>query len=68
VLGYAKELVQIIEKQKISQPLVEGVFCGLTVLVSFHPEMPLFRNLGVNLRDFLCDVPNVRLRAIPWFP
>ena len=24
---------------------------------SFHPEMALFRNLGVNLRDRLCDVP-----------
>ena len=26
-------------------------------LASFHPEMALFRNLGVNLRDRLCDVP-----------
>jgi len=34
-------------------------------LASFHPEMALFRNLGVNLRDRLCDVPPVRLRAIP---
>jgi hypothetical protein len=33
-------------------------------LTSFHPEMALFRDLGVNLRDSLCDVPNVRLRAI----
>ncbi len=28
-----------------------------TILASFHPEMALFRNLGVNLRDRLCDVP-----------
>jgi hypothetical protein len=28
-------------------------------------EMALFRNLCVNLRDCLCDVPLVRLRAIP---
>jgi hypothetical protein len=25
-------------------------------LISFHPEMALFRNLGVNLRNHLCDV------------
>jgi hypothetical protein len=28
-----------------------------TSLVGFHPEMALFRNLGVNLRDRLCGVP-----------
>ncbi len=28
-----------------------------TALGSFHPEMALFRNLGVNLRDRLCGVP-----------
>jgi hypothetical protein len=28
-----------------------------TSLASFHPEMALFRNLCVNLRDRLCDVP-----------
>ena len=27
------------------------------LLTSFHPEMALFRNLGVNPRDRLCDVP-----------
>ena len=26
-------------------------------LVSFRPETALFRNLFVNLRNFLCDVP-----------
>ena len=26
-------------------------------LASFHPEMALFRNLGVNLQDRLCGVP-----------
>jgi hypothetical protein len=25
-------------------------------LTSFHPEMALFPNLGVNLRNYLCDV------------
>ena len=30
---------------------------GYYDLGSFHPEMALFRNLGVNLRDRLCDVP-----------
>jgi len=46
-------------------------------LISFHPEMALFRNLcacpvkceayfsGVNLRNYLCGVPLVRLRVIP---
>jgi hypothetical protein len=38
---------------------------GGDMLTSFHPEMALFRNLGVNLLDCLYDVPNVRLRAIP---
>jgi hypothetical protein len=37
----------------------------ISQLPSFHPEMALFRDLGVNLRDSLCDVPNVRIRAIP---
>ena len=27
-------------------------------LASFHPEMALFRNLGVNLQDRLCGVPS----------
>ena len=27
------------------------------ILASFHPEMALFRNLGVNPRDRLCGVP-----------
>ena len=27
------------------------------MLASFRPEMALFHNLGVNLRVFLCDVP-----------
>jgi hypothetical protein len=26
-------------------------------ITSFHPEMALFRNLGVNLQDRLCGVP-----------
>ncbi len=30
--------------------------------------MALFCNLCVNQRDSLCDVPYVRLRAIPRFP
>jgi len=30
--------------------------------------MALFRNLCVNLRNYLCGVPLVRLRVIPWFP
>ena len=34
-------------------------------LISFHPEIALFRNLCVNLRNYLCGVPLVRLRAIP---
>ena len=34
-------------------------------LTSFHPEIALFRNLCVNLRNYLCGVPLVRLRAIP---
>jgi len=34
-------------------------------LASFHPEMALFRNLCVNLRNYLCGVPLVRLRVIP---
>ncbi|MGD8770513.1 MAG: hypothetical protein PVJ06_10775, partial [Desulfobacterales bacterium] len=34
-------------------------------LVSFHPEMALFRNLCVNLRNHLCGVLRVRLRVIP---
>jgi hypothetical protein len=31
----------------------------------FHPEMALFRNLCVNLRNYLCGVLLVRLRVIP---
>ena len=34
-------------------------------LNSFHPEMALFRNLGVNQRNCLSDVPYVRLGVIP---
>jgi hypothetical protein len=34
-------------------------------LISFHPEIALFRNLCVNLRNYLCGVPLARLRAIP---
>jgi hypothetical protein len=34
-------------------------------LISFHPEIALFRNLRVNLRNYLCGVPLVRLRIIP---
>jgi len=34
-------------------------------LASFHPEIALFRNLCVNLRNHLCGVPLVRLRVIP---
>ena len=30
---------------------------GLARVASFRPEMALFRNLGVNLRVSLCDVP-----------
>jgi len=30
----------------------------------FHPEMALLFDLCVNLRDFLCDVLCVRIRAI----
>ena len=37
----------------------------LGALARFHPEMALFRNLGVNLRDCLCGVLPVRLLAIP---
>ena len=33
--------------------------------VGFHPEIALFRNLCVNLRNTLCGVPLVRLRGIP---
>jgi len=29
----------------------------MVLITSFHPEMALFRNLGVNLRNRLCDVP-----------
>jgi hypothetical protein len=29
--------------------------------VSFNPEMALFRNLCVNLRNYLCGVPLVRI-------
>ena len=35
------------------------------LLISFHPEMALFRNFYVNLLDCLCDVPYARLRTIP---
>jgi len=38
---------------------------GLQTIASFHPEMALFHNLCVNLRDCLCDVRPVRLLAIP---
>jgi len=34
-------------------------------LNSFHSEMALFRNLCVNLRNYLCGIPLVRLRVIP---
>jgi hypothetical protein len=34
-------------------------------LGGFHPEMALFRNLGVNRRDSLCGLLHVRLRVIP---
>ena len=34
-----------------------GVLKPRRVLVSFRPETALFRNLIVNLRNFLCDVP-----------
>ncbi len=34
-------------------------------LASFHPEMALFRNLCVNLRNHLFGVLRVRLRIIP---
>jgi hypothetical protein len=37
----------------------------LSLLVNFHPEIALFRNLSVNLRNHLCGVPFVRLRIIP---
>jgi len=36
-----------------------------TILNSFHPEIALFRNLCVNLRNTLCGVLLVRLRVIP---
>jgi hypothetical protein len=35
------------------------------VLISFHPEMALFRNLCVNLRDSLCSVFTLCLLVIP---
>ena len=34
-------------------------------IVSFHPEMALLCDLGVNLRDFLCSIHCVCFRAIP---
>ena len=34
-----------------------GVGDVLVDIGSFHPEMALFRNLGVNLQDRLCGVP-----------
>jgi hypothetical protein len=37
-------------------------------LTCFHPEMAIFRNLGVNLRNHLCGVLHIHLRVIPWFP
>jgi len=45
-------------------------FCRLLfnlplVIVSFHPERALLSDLSVNLRDFLCDILCVCLRAIP---
>jgi len=33
--------------------------------ISFHPEMPILRDLFVNPRDFLCDILCVCLHAIP---
>jgi hypothetical protein len=36
--------------------------------ISFRPEIALFRNFFVNLRNYLCGVPFVRLRVIPRFP
>jgi len=35
------------------------------ILNGFHPEMALLCDLCVNLRDFLCDIQCVCLRAIP---
>ena len=37
----------------------------LSRIFSFHPEMALLCDLCVNLRDFLCDIQCVCLRAIP---
>jgi hypothetical protein len=35
------------------------------IVFSFHPEMALLSDLGVNLRDFSCGIHCVCLRAIP---
>jgi hypothetical protein len=36
-------------------------------LPSFHPEMALFRNLGVTLRNYLCDI-HINGEAAPFDP
>jgi hypothetical protein len=43
----------------LEKDLLMGISAGhgRITLTSFHPEMALLRNLGVNLRDCLCDVP-----------
>jgi len=40
-------------------------YVAIWELISFHPEMALLGDLYVNLRDFLCDIHCVCLRAIP---
>jgi hypothetical protein len=40
----------------VSPPAFASMDTVLGELISFHPEMALFRNLGVNLRNYLCDV------------
>jgi hypothetical protein len=56
---YGSNLIRAAYASGVSQAcLFMGVRMdpGAMLLTRFHPEIALFRNLGVNLRNYLCDV------------